>query len=231
MPRRTPPFVPQASASGLALRHASEPRGRRVGRSHSSSGRLGPGARNQRQAGARHLGRGRRQPPRVAHACFLRMRSSACRRSLDPGGSRLRPQGGAPAGADAAAESRRRPGAPNPSRLALSGCSDRGARLRIRVNASGRTSRRFTAGSSQVAGCRAPRTGSAFIVVPRQTSPPQSRNWRRAGSRPGARRPCFPRDASVARHGTASGIGRERQPDQECRCGRVGPAPLSAGPP
>lgn len=74
----------------------------------------------------------------------------------------------------------------------------------------------------QLAGCRAPRTGSAFIVVPRQTSPPQSRNWRRAGSRPGARRPCFPRDASVARHGTASGIGRERQADQECRCGDKG---------
>jgi hypothetical protein len=36
-------------------------------------------------------GRGRRQPPGVAHVCFLRMRSSACRCRLDPGGSRLRP--------------------------------------------------------------------------------------------------------------------------------------------
>jgi hypothetical protein len=36
-------------------------------------------------------GRGRRQPPGVAHVCFLRMRSSACRCRLEPGGSRLRP--------------------------------------------------------------------------------------------------------------------------------------------
>jgi hypothetical protein len=44
-----------------------------------------------------------------------------------------RPQGGAPVGADAAADSRRRPGAPGVRRLALSGCSDRGGRFRIRV--------------------------------------------------------------------------------------------------
>ena len=50
-----------------------------------------PDARLQRQAGVRHLGRGTRQPPGVAHVCFLRMRSSACRCRLDPGGSRLRP--------------------------------------------------------------------------------------------------------------------------------------------
>jgi hypothetical protein len=39
----------------------------------------------------RHLGRGTRQPPGVAHVCFLRVCSSACRGRLDPGGSCLRP--------------------------------------------------------------------------------------------------------------------------------------------
>jgi len=37
-------------------------------------------------------GPGCRQPRGVAHVCFLRMRSSACRCRLDPGGSRLRPE-------------------------------------------------------------------------------------------------------------------------------------------
>ena len=49
----------------------------------------------QRQAGVRHLGRGRRRPPGVADVCFLRMRSSACRCRLDCGGSRFRPVAGA----------------------------------------------------------------------------------------------------------------------------------------
>ena len=37
-------------------------------------------------------GPGCRQPRGVAQVCFLRMRSSACRCRLDPGGSRLRPE-------------------------------------------------------------------------------------------------------------------------------------------
>jgi len=83
----------QSSAGGHArlLRHASERQPRRRRRSLSSSRRLASDARNQRQAGVPHLGRGRRRPPGVADVCFLRMRSSACRCRLDCGGSRFRP--------------------------------------------------------------------------------------------------------------------------------------------
>ena len=69
----------------------------RAGTADSTPGSLrrftppAPDARLQRQAGVRHLGRGRRRPPGVADVCFLRMRSSACRCRLDCGGSRLRP--------------------------------------------------------------------------------------------------------------------------------------------
>jgi hypothetical protein len=42
--------------------------------------------------GVRHLGRRARQPLGVAHGCFPRKRSSACRCRVDAGGSRLRPE-------------------------------------------------------------------------------------------------------------------------------------------
>jgi hypothetical protein len=51
-----------------------------------------PGLSDQAASRRPPLGRGARQPPGVAHVCFLRMRSSAWRCRLDPGGSRLRPQ-------------------------------------------------------------------------------------------------------------------------------------------
>jgi hypothetical protein len=53
--------------------------------------RLPPSARNQRQAGVRDLGPGTMAAAGVAHVCFLRKRSSACRCRLDPGRSRYRP--------------------------------------------------------------------------------------------------------------------------------------------
>jgi len=70
---------------------------------------LAPGARNQQQAGVRHLGWGTRQPAGVAHACFLRERSSVSRYRLDPGGSRLRPERAAVSTLAAAAPSARQP--------------------------------------------------------------------------------------------------------------------------
>ena len=80
-----------AASASLCLCHASERQPRRRRHSLSSSRRLAADARVQRQAGVRHLGRSTRQPPGVAHVCFLRMRSSASRCRSAPGGSRLRP--------------------------------------------------------------------------------------------------------------------------------------------